>query len=175
MIHKLSQREKMIAGLTAVVVLLAGVFFGVYRPLKGMMEDIDDATQTVEEKLIRGKRNMNLSANASASLDQIVGQWGKASSDSVEFSGLTNALETAAKATSVKIINIEPRAVIKDIVARYPVAITINGSSRNIMEFLRLIQSQPLLLDVESMNLERGVDSNGTVNGVLVVERLRIL
>ncbi len=172
--RQLSNREKIIAGATIIMVVVYLVFFILIRPAKDMLAGIDDSIATSEQRLSKGKVLLERGSGVQKSMDSLVKEWGQTRSDAEESSQLINALESAATTADIRILNIEPRPIVRDTLVRYPIAMTVSGTSKHIIKFLSLIQAKPLALDVENLNLERSIDGNATINGTMVVTRLRI-
>ncbi len=157
--------------------LLCGyiMIFVVVKPFQAALSGIDESIVISEERLEKGRQILEKRGNLQGALDSLVKEWGFAASDAAENSEIINALEAAATTANIRILNIEPRPIIRDTLARYPIALTISGTSKNMVQFLFIIQAKPLALNVENLNLERAIDGNATINGSLVVTRLRII
>jgi len=172
---KLSTREKVIAAITFVMLFVYAIVFLVARPLNNMLATMQESIATSEKRLMKGREILSSRAGLQESLDKLENEWGVSASDNAEATELVAALEAAATAADIRINNIEPRPVIKDVLIRYPIALTVSGTSTGIIKFLHIIQVKPLALRVDNLNLERAVDGNTVINGSIVVTRLRII
>lgn len=172
--RKLTNREKII-GLATFFVVGIYVMVFVFMRLNNMLTSIDEGIATSQERLDQGRQRVQSGVNIKESLGHMIKEWGVDSSNANESTELINALETAATTSGIRIINIEPRPVIRDVLVRHPIALTISGASKDLIRFLYIIQSKPLALSVENLNIERAVDGNAVISGSVVVTRLRII
>ena len=157
------------------VVLLWAVVLLVIKPLMDKSGDLNSEIEMNQERLTKGLKVINSSDKLEKEYQNLISVWGVASSDASEASELVSKLEDTASLANVHIMNMEPQAVIKDGLARYPIDITIDGQWPAMVRFLYLVQNQPLMLNIESMNLEKTSDGNSTLRGKITVSRLRII
>lgn len=172
---KISQRERVIGVITLVICSIYIFIFVVIKPLKNTLLGLDERIEIGQERLDRAKQKLEGRGSLQGVMDSLAQEWGVASTDAAESSNIINTLEEAASKAGIRILNIEPRPVIRDTLIRYPIALTISGPSKNMIKFLYIIQRKPLGFNVEGLNMERAMDGNAVINGTLVVTRLRII
>ncbi len=171
---KISPRERLIGAATLFLAFVYVIFFVLLKPIKGMVSDIDENIATSQERLEKGRALLEGNQELQKTMDQMVQEWGRGSSDAAESSELVNMLEAAATKSAIRILNIEPRPIVKDVIVRYPIAVNISGTTKDIAKFLYLIQKKPLSLSVDNLNLERTADGNAVISGSMTVSRLHI-
>ncbi len=171
---KFSSRERVIAAVLAAVLIVGGAINWVIKPLISGAEALDNEIDLSRQRLSKGLEKKSGSDQIEKEFQKLVTIWGIAASDTVESSELISKLEAAAQEANVHILNMEPQPVIKDALVRYPVDLIITGRWTSVVRFLYLIQTRPLMLNIESMNLEKSSERTAILQGKITVSRLRI-
>ncbi len=172
--RRLSSRETFIAGILGTLVVVGGIVNWVIKPLLSGGDALNNEIELSSQRLAKGLEKKSGSDRLEKEYQKLVAMWGVASSDPAEASELVSKLESAAQEAKVNIINMEPQAAIKDVLVRYPVDLIITGQWPAVVHFLYLIQTRPLMLNIESMNLEKSNDRAASLQGKITVSRLRI-
>lgn len=172
---QLTNRER---GILVVLIMICGIYAGyafVYRPSvverQRIEENIRHARRKLNEqmKLIRKERLMPVE------LRESIGAMRQLIAPEEVMSVILSEIETAARGLKIRINEMKPQGIITDdVINRFPVSLAVDGSFKELMAFVHLLQAPEHDLKVTQFHLEKGFSDPGTLLAKIVVVRMLI-
>ncbi len=173
--RKLTQREKIITGIliSAVVIWFAFMMVQSYQQIRS---DLKDQKENLIAKIQKQKQLIGQEGQIKETLDALRNFIGVASSDGVETASIVKLAEQAAAVHNVHLVNIQPQpSKVQGKLKAYHVELTLDGRWASITTFIQSMQASPNHLFIDSLQLEKYSESTGSLRGVLVLKRWRVL
>ncbi len=171
----LTRREKTIAAvLTGAIVIWLLIILG--KNYQQMNADLKDKQEMLAAKIQRQRQLILQEPQMQNTLKALKGHLGQASSDGVETAAMVKIAESMAMSHNVHLVNIQPRrSATQGPLKSFIVEITLDGQWASIVEFVQSLQGAPNLLDIESLQLEKYSEATGSLRGIIVIKRWRML
>lgn len=173
-VAQFSKREKKIFYIT-LIVLACALFFKLV--LGGMFGLDRRLTQELEAKVIALKRARQISKKGSAQKDYetLVAALKIEKGPDEEMARLFSEIEDKAKKSAVNILNIRPQEIEdKKFYKRFALELRLEGSSKDIIQFIYYLESSPLLLRIDKLTLSSRSAQKSPLNCELAISRIAI-
>lgn len=151
---KLSAREKKILYLTLTVLLIAGGYHGVWRPLQAKIVSMDDEIFSMEMQLrkaktyLRQKDQIIEEAAKYPNLSQLEG-----GTDEEETARILSLVEQAARKNGMSISDVKPNPIKSDKwMKRFEVELNGESTLEQLTQFVYELEHSPQMLKVEEIS-----------------------
>lgn len=168
--------QKVIAVIVIAIVIIAGYFFLAWKPLQ---QDIESQQAQVEQQHIILKKNQKLAKDLPkkrAEFAKLEKQLKVALNMLPKKSQIPDLLESvtwAGKDSSLEFTTFMPRAEsAKQIYAEVPVDISVKGTYRQLLVFLKRVGEMPRIVAIKNLSIRRGkADGELLVKGNVITYR----
>jgi Tfp pilus assembly protein PilO len=174
LINQLSRREKTLFFLTLSAVGLSLIFKFVIDPLIKRSEKL---TQELKAKQIQLRRAESLSKQEGVQkqYEAFISAIKSSAKSEAEMSRLLSEIEKLAKDAGVNIVNILPQEVEdKKFYKKFSAELKIEGTNQQILKYIFSLESSPLLLRIDKLNLSSRASRQGLLNSSLTLYRIVI-
>ena len=156
--------------------LALSFFFACYqflvKPLLEQAEMIDQKIELQENKLKKNFEIIEQGQSADVEFEGLLRVLGEKPGDEAE---LVSAIESAAGQSNVNISNMQPQKVVnKDSYKLFAVNLVMDGTWKEMMQFLYLLENAPYYCQVQQITIEKNSMMADTVRGRLTIGKLRV-
>ena len=177
MLTKMSPREKKIAVLTGVLLMVMVGFHGVWMPVTDKLDELNDQIFALQLKmrkaktLIRQREDVKEEAKKFPNLEKM-----EAGSDEEEIANLLALIEQTARKTKVSLSDVKPEQVQSDKVSkRYRVELNAESGITELIRFVFEIERSQELLKVEAVDSTPKEEESSILRSSIVVTRVVVL
>jgi len=168
-------REKKIVGITVGVLTLAAVYYGMYLPVKGRGETLDQQIRVVQERLRKTRLNIEKDADLERSYAIEFAAYKQQDTDEQMMSALLSEIETAAGGVGMHVTEMKPQRVKKaGPYNHFSVSLVLDGGLPELMQFIATIQNPPHQFLVDNMTLTRKAPQEQVLRCELIVTRISL-
>ncbi|MEW6009412.1 MAG: type 4a pilus biogenesis protein PilO [Candidatus Omnitrophota bacterium] len=173
-LSKLSKREKIFLYITAGLIAGSLGFKFIFEPLLRLSDRLNQKLKVSQSQLRRLQRLSSgkpIKEDYELSLASIK----MAKSADAEMARLFGEIESMAKDAGVNILNLRPQEIEdKKVYKKFSLELKSEGTSKQILQFVFLIESSPLLLKIDRFQLAANASSKGLLSASLTLSRLAI-
>ena len=157
-------------------VVLGLVFVGyqfLVKPFLEQAEVIDQKIELQENKLRKNLETIQQGQSVDAEFNNLLRILGERQGDEAE---LVSVIESAAGQSNINISNMQPqKAVGRDFYKTYAVNLVMDGSWKDMIKFLYLLENAPHFCQVQQITIEKNSMMADTVRGRLTIGKLRVM
>ena len=173
---KLNTRETVILVITLTLILAAGVYQFVIKPMHEGAVDINDRLRLDRDQLIKAQKMVAQQKSVEARYQHLVGLIGMADSEEAQMPSIVSRIEGSARESNIHIANIQPQRSVNQKEAKFlTVELEIDGQWLDIVQFLYLLQKQPNFFFINELNLEKYSGTINSLRGRIVISRMCIV
>ena len=173
---QLNSREKLIFGITLVLVVIFVIYQFVFRPMHDGSVDINDQLRVDKANLKKTRYIMAQKTIVEEKYRQLVNLIGVVDSEESQMPTMVSKVESAARESNVHIANIQPQKPVTNKQLMFlSVELEIDGQWLDIVQFLYILQQKPNLFFIDELNLEKYSDMTNSLRGRIVVSRLSLM
>ncbi len=173
-IKQLSKREKIFFYVTLSIIVFSLIFKFVFFPLFSLNQRL---TQEVKAKQLELRRALRLSQGEAAQneYDAFIAAIKMGENRDLEMARLLSEIESMAKEAGVNIVNLRPHEIEdRKFYNKFLIELKSEGTSQQILRFIFSLESSPLLLRIEKLNLSSRGSRRNLLNAALTLSRVTI-
>ena len=156
MARRLTKREQIITAVT--IAVLAGLFIfnsgtdGLVSPF----EQIDQDTAVQKELYLKGLEKLEQTNAINHEYLMLKNKFLQNTTDEQFVSGMIQSIESVAQRLGLQISQLKPAPKREgDYYAQFSISLSMESELLPVMEFIHQLQSEPYLMDVEQLKIER--------------------
>ncbi|MFH1867812.1 MAG: type 4a pilus biogenesis protein PilO [Candidatus Omnitrophota bacterium] len=162
--NRLSAREKSILYASVVIIMMALAYNFAIEPLYKEWDSIDKETRLIRVKLQKAISAVKKKEEIDKEYNVYAAKLKPRGSDEQEVTFILNELETLARTSSLKIVNMRPKpSKDKDYYKRFTVDIETESDMRSLMMFIYKVRNSPQLLKIDKLQLNTKSGEDGLV------------
>lgn len=174
-LRNLTIREKLILAICITLVLIYVAVNFAFIPLKAKIDNLNNQIGIKELKLKKSYKVLNQQVPVENTYNKYSDFMKQKENDEQEMSALLSEVESITKQINIHISDMKPsrvRAV--DFYKKFSLELEAEGLLDDLTKFMHILQSQPHLLKIERLRLEKRSMRVNTLKAFMLISRIRI-
>ena len=174
-LSQFSKREKIIALISAGLILILLIYFFLLEPMLGKLDAINTEIETQELRWRKNLKILSQEAEISNQYQKYADFVRPKASDEQEMANILSEIEAVAKEVNIRILDMKPQKIkTLEFYKSFGVDLIIEGQLKDITHFLYNLQNAPHLLKTDKLHLEKESVVQPVLKASLLVSKILI-
>ena len=168
----LSEREKRMAIICVIVIVLCIGYLFLFRPTIEKWLVLGDSIKEAHANLVRMETALSLSERIDKEYKEHARQIARKGTDEEELSALLQEIDALTSPLNLDIRTVAPRPIDdRQFYKKYAVRVELDATIINLARFLHALEGSPKLLKMESLKIS-AIDDTGLLRSSLLISRV---
>lgn len=174
--RRMTVREQKIFMVTMVIILVYGIYAGIYKPLKRKSEQLSVKMLTLKKSLSKNLKTIKKTKYLEENFDDIFGKYQQTATNEQVKAYMVEEIKQVAQEIDLQITDIKPKRVQdSEHYNQFSVSLTINSNFEEVVQFLHLLQNDPHDFYVDEMRFDKASRrKSSTIKSRLVLSKILV-